>query len=86
MGTNWTKAPKVVHFKIMLGPKHRIKIWQYTMPASSTPKNQQLSADYTTEPAVVLAKASVAVPKPPSTVQTPGHLEGANNQIRRSVG
>ena len=51
------------------------------LPSSSTPKNQQLPADYTTVPAVVLAKASVAVPKPPnSIVQISGHLEGAKNQ------
>ena len=50
-------------------------------PASSTQKNHQLPEDYTTVTADVLAKASVAVPKPSnSIVQISGHLEGAKNQ------
>ena len=51
------------------------------LPARSTHKNHQLPDDYTTVPGVVLAKASVAVPKPSnSIVQISRHLEGAKNQ------
>ena len=50
------------------------------LPASSAQKYHQLSDDYTTVPAVVLATASVVVPKPPnSIVQISGHLKGAKN-------
>lgn len=51
------------------------------LPASNTQRNHQLPDDYTTVPAVVLAKASVAVPKSPrSIVPFSGHLAGAKDQ------
>ena len=51
------------------------------LPASRTQKNHQLPDDYTIVPAVVLTKASVAVPKPPNgIVEISGNLEGAKNQ------
>lgn len=45
------------------------------LPASRTQKNHQLPDDYTIVPAVVLTKASVAVPKPPNgIVEISGNL------------
>ena len=51
------------------------------LPASSTQKSHHLPDNYTTVPAVVLAKGSAAIPKPPNAItHIAGHLQGAKSQ------